>query len=250
MYLSVFRVAVAKEDVISLRIKLEATRFSLDEQRALLAEKQSQAEILESAVVSGDERIDMCRMEIDNMKATEAEIKDKIQAIFITCQSRKGNGDDVALSGLEGVDVEAIYRRVMGRATASSEEGQQRDGGNVGETKDAATSSFSVRPYAYEISECMERKLALLADAEAEYRNAVATSREKDREKSKLQDTVQQGFELAHQCKSMLIALAKEADGLMVQRSQAEATLRECEKALETAVDRVDETVRDQHCRL
>jgi hypothetical protein len=247
-------VRVAKEAVTSLRIKLEATRFSLDEQRSTLAEKQNQAELLESAVISGQERIEMCRMELDNMRATEAEIRDKIEAIFITCSTKKSKGEGLGVEGAEGIDVEAIYRRVMGRAKRDEAEEEAEADGD-GEVKGgsgvkarvkfikSASGELVPRPYANEIEACMQAKLLLLADAEAEYKAAVFTNREKDKEKSMLHHAVQQAFDLAYQCRNMLEALAVEGERLREQRRQAESTLRECEQALDIAADRVGDKV-------
>lgn len=217
---------------------------------------------MESAIVSGDERLEMGRMEIDNMRASEAEIREKIEAIFLTCTARKSNGDNIGLKEAEGIDIAAIYRRVTNTSPRKSSESEDMGNHSTDEAVDskqsenADTEPFgrttgqvediveaASRPYAHEINACMERKLALLADAEAEYKAAVSANREKDQEKRKLHDTVHQAFELAHQCKSVLIALGKEGDTLAAQRRQAEDTLKECEKALDIAAERVGEKV-------
>lgn len=253
-----FRVTVAKEEVSSLRIKLEATRFSLDEQRSALAEKQSQAELLESALVSGQQRVDMCHMELENMRATEAEIRDKIEAIFITCSAKKSKGEGLGVEGADAIDVEAIYRRVIGRGKhdIAREQPGQVDEGKKGENDDPLEQpqfrvKFAInksgelvpRPYANEIEAYMQTKLMLLADAEAEYKAVVSTNREKDREKAMLHHTVQQAFDLAYQCRNMLEALSAEGEKLAQQRRQAEITLRDCEHALNLAADRVGDKV-------
>lgn len=93
-----FRSIVAREEIASLQDQIDRSQESVDDHRAILAEKQEQLESLSEMQRSLDSEIDSIRRNLDSVTISEREQRELIDSLLFLCMGESSTRSHVTSS--------------------------------------------------------------------------------------------------------------------------------------------------------